>query len=460
LTIGVPSRPVTGLVAAIVAIALALAVYLAVAISRQANASRAAESTRAVFALERLDASTREAESSHRGYLLDGSAEELARHERAVSEIRSLLAALTARAEREPALRARTEALVAGADAALATMRAERDARDGALVGGAPWHAVTDPGLLDELERVRAGLVEVERDALERRERAWSGKTVLGDVVFLVANLALATVLLFAARSVRRALAAHEAAERERRVALEAQARILGIVGHDLRTPLSAIQAGATLLSRRTLPPAEARTLARILASSRRMARMIGDLLDFTRVRDAGGIPLAPRATDLREVCRPVVEEVRLRHGADAVALSLEGHLDGHWDPDRLQQAIGNLVSNALQHQPAGAPVRLRASGDRDAVRVEVENDGPPIPSDATRAIFEPFRRGDARQAGADGLGLGLFIVRTIVEAHGGNVEVVSSAGRPTTFTLRLPRRTAWTPRGGRALGAVGDAAR
>ena len=133
------------------------------------------------------------------------------------------------------------------------------------LLVSVPWSAVEESRLLDEMERVRAGLVGIEREALARRERAWTGQTALGDAVFLVANLALAAVLLFAAASVRQALRVHEERERERGSALEAQERILGIVGHDLRSPLSAIQAGATLLSRRTLPPAEARTLARIL---------------------------------------------------------------------------------------------------------------------------------------------------------------------------------------------------
>ncbi len=434
-----PARPATGFVLAILAICVAVAVYLALAASRQENAARAADSTRAVLALERLGAALADAESSHRGFLLSRSAEELARHDRAVEAVRAELAALTARAEQEPALRGRTEALVSIVDASLAQLREERRARDAALLGGAAWSPGEEPRLREELERVRAELAQVERDAAARRERAWTGQTALGDAVFLVANLALAAVLLFAAASVRQALRGHEQRERERRSALEAQERILGIVGHDLRSPLSAIQAGATLLSRRTLPPAEARTLARILSSSRRMAHMIRDLLDFTRVRDAGGIPLAPRTTDLGEVCRSVVDEATLRHGAAAVELRCDGDLTGAWDPDRLQQALANLVSNGLQHAPAGAPVRVRAVRERAFARVDVENDGPPIPADAVRGIFEPFRRGDAHHAGADGLGLGLFIVRTIVEAHGGRVEVASGPARPTTFTVRLP---------------------
>lgn len=455
------ARPAAGFVAAVLAIVVAVGVYLAVAASRQEHAARAADSQRAVLALERLGSAVLDAESSHRGWLLAQRPAELARHERAVAAVRAELSALTARAEREPVLRGRTQALVAIAEATLEEMRLARRVRDAQVLSSLPWSAGSElrpptiggidgeSGLLGELEIVRAGLLEIERDAASRRERAWTGQTALGDAVFLVANLALAAVLLFAAASVRRALRAHEERERERLGALDAQQRILGIVGHDLRTPLSAIQAGATLLSRQTLPPAEARTLARILSSSRRMAHMIRDLLDFTRVRDAGGIPIAPRATDLREVCRPVVEEATLRHGAGAVELCCEGDLSGAWDPDRLQQAIANLVSNALQHAPPGSPVRVRACRERAGVRVDVENDGPPIPPDSLRAIFEPFRRGDARHAhqpGDDGLGLGLFIVRTIVEAHGGEVEVASGPARPTTFTVRLPFEGAWRP--------------
>jgi sigma-B regulation protein RsbU (phosphoserine phosphatase) len=93
-----------------------------------------------------------------------------------------------------------------------------------------------------------------------------------------------------------------------------------------------------------------------------------------------------------------------------------------------------------LQHAPTGAPVRVRAVGEATEVRVEVENDGPPIAPDLVRSLFEPFRSGTEPAGGLGGLGLGLYIVRSIVEAHGGSVDVQSDPSRPVTFTIRLPR--------------------
>ena len=221
---------------------------------------------------------------------------------------------------------------------------------------------------------------------------------------------------------------------------IELQERILGIVSHDLRTPLSAIQVGATLLSRGDLSPEQARVAALIHSSSRRMERIIRDLLDFTRTRASSGIPLSIRTTDAGEVCARVVEEASLSARETAIELHRDGDLSGEWDPDRLEQAIGNLVMNALRYAPPGTPVRVRAAGEGDRVRIDVENDGPPIPSEAVRSLFDPFQRSAGTASGTAGLGLGLFIVRTIVEAHGGTVDADPAAGRPVTFTIRLPR--------------------
>lgn len=431
------SNPAAGILAAISAIVLAVGVYLGVAASRQQNAARMAEGMRTALALQRLGGGLWMAESGHRGFLLTRDPREQARFEGAERAIEAELGALSEAAT--PEVRARAGALATLVHAKLTEMRREALARAALAPFPGAWTGDGDRASLEGIERVRAELEAAQRAAVARRERAWSGSTTLGDAVFLVANFALAGVLVVAGLSVRRALSALEDRERERREASELQGRLLGIVGHDLRTPLTAIQAGAALLSRRTLPPAEARTAARILSSSRRMGRMIRDLLDWTRVREGGGsFPLTRQSADLGEICRAVVDEARLDPARRPVELAREGDLGGEWDADRLQQALGNLVSNALRYAPADAPVRVRALGERDRVRVEVENDGPPIPPEVMRSMFEPFRRGE--DIASDGLGLGLFIVRSIVEAHGGRIDATSGAGRPTTFTVVLPR--------------------
>jgi signal transduction histidine kinase len=435
----VSSNPAAGILAAISAIVLAVGVYLGVASSRQQNAARMGEGMRTVLALQRLGGVLWKAESGHRGFLLTREPQERATFESAARAVEEELATLSEAPS--PEVRAQAGALTALIEEELTRMRSEALAGTAQGPFAALWTLGGDRGLHDRVEEARAELEALQRAAVAGRERAWSGSTALGDAVFLVASVALGAVLVVAGLSVRRALKTLEERDRERRRAAELQGRLLGIVGHDLRTPLTAIQAGAALLSRQTLPPAEARTAARILSSSRRMARMIRDLLDWTRVREGGGaIPLAPRRADVGEVCRAVVDEARLDPSRRAIELLRDGDLAGEWDPDRLQQALGNLVSNALRYAPTGAPIRVRALGERDRVCVEVENDGPPIPPQVMRSMFEPFRRGEEGDAAAEGLGLGLFIVRSIVEGHGGRVEVSSGAGRPTTFKVVLPR--------------------
>jgi signal transduction histidine kinase len=188
------------------------------------------------------------------------------------------------------------------------------------------------------------------------------------------------------------------------------------------------------------------------------MERYFADLLDYTRIRAKGGIPLALRPADLGEVCARVVDEVALSAPDHAVELHREGDLGGEWDAERLQQAIGNLVANAIRHAAGGAPVRVRAVDEGDAVRLDVENDGPPIEPELMRSLFDPFQQGAHAASRGDGLGLGLSIVRSIVEAHGGAVAVRSGPSCPVTFTVSLPRArslsrpntspTLWRPTG------------
>jgi PAS domain S-box-containing protein len=237
---------------------------------------------------------------------------------------------------------------------------------------------------------------------------------------------------------------AHQELERERaRLEREAQfrERFVAILGHDLRNPLAAILNSAHLLLRRELAEPERRAAARVAASAERMSRMISEVLDLARSRQGGGIPIAPRPLSLREVCREVVEELRVAHPGAELALDAETAALGTWDGDRLAQAISNIAANAIRYGRKDGPVRLQLGDDGKEVRVSVHNEGAPIPPELLPNLFDPFRRGSA-PAGAEpaGLGLGLYIAHQIVLAHGGSIEVRPCDGG-TTFVLRLPRR-------------------
>jgi signal transduction histidine kinase len=173
------------------------------------------------------------------------------------------------------------------------------------------------------------------------------------------------------------------------------------------------------------------------------MARMIGELLDFTRGRLGGGIPVEPHPGDLSTICREVMEELEASRPGARLHLQVDGHGYGEWDAGRLSQALSNLVGNALQYSPEGSPVRVTVDGHAwHEVVLTVHNEGPSIPAELLPELFEPFRRGPRarRDANESGLGLGLYIVRQIVLAHGGSLEAESREQWGTTFTARLPR--------------------
>jgi PAS domain S-box-containing protein len=220
--------------------------------------------------------------------------------------------------------------------------------------------------------------------------------------------------------------------------------QLMGILGHDLRNPLGAITAASGLLRRRADLAASAREhVGRIERAATRMSEMIRTILDFTQVRFHGMLPVWPEPTDLAEVARAIVDELRATDPDRAIELDVRGDAHGHWDPARLGEALSNLVGNALVHGAAREPVRVAIDVDGDDVWLHVHNGGAAIAPELKAALFEPFRRGNGVDSGAraGGLGLGLYIVRQIVLAHGGAISVDSPPGGGTTFTLRLPRR-------------------
>jgi two-component system, sensor histidine kinase and response regulator len=213
----------------------------------------------------------------------------------------------------------------------------------------------------------------------------------------------------------------------------------IGVLAHDLRNPLAAIATLTGILRRVPGLPERAQGIAeRIDRSGRRMALMIRDILDFTRGRVAGGIALDRQPVDAHTICRSTVDEIQSAHPAARIEIVADGDLRGAWDNARIEQALSNLLANAVQH--GGGDVTVSLSGSEpDHVTLAVRNKGNPIPSEQLPVIFDAFRKGDGSPAG---LGLGLFIVREIVHAHVGTIEAQSSRDE-TTFTMRLPRHDA-----------------
>jgi signal transduction histidine kinase len=227
---------------------------------------------------------------------------------------------------------------------------------------------------------------------------------------------------------------------RERELA-EFRELFIGILGHDLRNPLTAIvMSAAGLLRHDELDQKDAEKAATIIRGGQRMQRMIDQLLDFTRARLGGGFPVEAKPADLREVCRNVVDEFEA-----GIELEAEGDLTGTWDPDRLAQALSNIAGNALEHAAPGTPVVVKARAEGLEVVVEVSNEGEPIPADVLPFIFEPFRRARPGRSTAGNLGLGLYIAKQIVSSGSGSLVAYSTDGK-TTFSMRLPRQAPSSP--------------
>jgi signal transduction histidine kinase len=213
-----------------------------------------------------------------------------------------------------------------------------------------------------------------------------------------------------------------------------------GILGHDLRNPLAAIITSARLAMTRDSSDRLRKPLARILSSGDRMTRMIDQLLDFTRVRLGGGIPVAPVEIDLAALVRQVMDELDQSNPESNLRLSCAGDTFGRWDPDRLSQVFSNLVANAVRHGEAQHGVDVTVDGHAEGnVRVTVHNMGA-IPARRLPKLFEPLAGASRRPEKSQGLGLGLFITRQLVWVHGGSIEVRSDEPSGTTFTVTLPR--------------------
>jgi signal transduction histidine kinase len=212
-----------------------------------------------------------------------------------------------------------------------------------------------------------------------------------------------------------------------------------GMLAHDLRSPLGAIMNSAAMLQRdNSLSPPASRSAANVQRSATRMKRMLDDLWIFTRTRLGDVLPVQIAPHDMCVMCNETVDEVSTAYPEASIHLHTSGDFTGKWDGARIRQLLVNLLSNAVQH--GSGDIAVDVTGDDDVMTVIVTNGGNPIPADALPTLFDPLTRTRSPQLSHDGsMGLGLYICRSIAQAHGGDITVESVDGR-TAFTVTIPR--------------------
>lgn len=218
----------------------------------------------------------------------------------------------------------------------------------------------------------------------------------------------------------------------------------LAILAHDLRNPLSTISLAAQVASfGGSVPPDSQEALSQIKRSVQAISRLISDLTDFASTGLGAAMPLTPAPMNLELLCREVVDEIQAANPARQITCAFPGgDLTLIGDAARLRQVLSNLLGNAIQHGAPDSPITLSLADQGSDVVLSVHNGGPPIPADLLPTIFDPLVRGNVSpmQRRQGSIGLGLYIVREIVTAHGGSVVLTSSESEGTRFTVHIPR--------------------
>lgn len=225
----------------------------------------------------------------------------------------------------------------------------------------------------------------------------------------------------------------------------ESRDTFLAILGHDLRSPLNSLRSCLHLLERdNAVKPTRDRVVEIGVRSIDSMDEMIGQLIDFTRRGLGRGLDVHPRPGNLGALCEGALEEIRIAHPSIPLTFEATGDLAVRFDPPRMRQVLINLLANAIQHGDAEAGIVLTCRGIPQGVTVTVMNRGTPIAVDSLMDVFDPLVRFAAPpgedQKPSTSLGLGLFISREIVVAHGGRIEVTSTEEDGTAFAVHLPR--------------------
>lgn len=226
----------------------------------------------------------------------------------------------------------------------------------------------------------------------------------------------------------------------------EAQHVFLAILGHDVRNPLGAISMGAQIIGQdKDLPVKHQRVAAQVIKSTQRVSEIVADLLDFSTSHLGGGIPVTAADMDFRVECEAVVQEMKMFHPERQFELEMHGDLHVHWDRSRMNQALSNLIANAVQHGSGTSPIAISATRDKSEVVFVVQNDGEVISRERIDKMFDPARTfaiksvSERSASHTNNLGLGLYISHEIAVAHGGMIKVASSQAHGTTFTVRIP---------------------
>lgn len=228
----------------------------------------------------------------------------------------------------------------------------------------------------------------------------------------------------------------------------QSQNMFLAILGHDLRNPLGTVVSGSSLLMQAIdIPSKYVLVATRMFNSAKRMSKLINDLIDFTRTHLGPGIPIQVKQSNFVAVCEEVVNEMRTFHAERLIELHVPAKLDAVFDENRIAQVLSNLIGNAIQYGSQDVPVTINVSSVGEDIVVAVNNRGKPIGADKIGSLFDPMVRiavnandVDSSYTERTSLGIGLYISRQIIHAHGGTVKVTSSEVDGTTFVVTLPR--------------------
>ncbi len=388
-----------------------------------------------------------DAETGQRGYLLTGREEYLRPYHDARRRESETLEALASMARIYPALAPRAQEARQLVGRKLAELSETIDLYRRGETSRALARVESGAGM-QLMEKLRAAVgemsTEAEAELLRRRQAAdaQARRAVLTDLLSAALLLGLS---IAAALVVRGDLRRRDEIARERTRIFEYQERLISIVGHDLRNPLSAILISSqSLLGKATnLSETQVQALQRVQRSAGRINALAGLLIDFTHARLGRGLPISKARVDARELVEKTVDELRGAHPGRTLQIDDRcANAVGFWDAERLAQLLVNLAANALRYGREGGTVTVGlADAPGDALELRVHNDGDPIPAAVLPSLFEPYQRGPgSSELHQGGLGLGLFIVREILRAHGGSIEVRSRTGEGTTFLARLPR--------------------
>lgn len=225
----------------------------------------------------------------------------------------------------------------------------------------------------------------------------------------------------------------------------QSQNMFLAILAHDLQNPLSTTITGAEYIMKAQDLALTYRSVAtQIHRSSRRMSKLVDDLICFTRTHFGSTLPLSPQPVNLTDIAFDIVEELRVSHGAQKIKFSANDAFYAMGDASRVAQILSNLLGNALQYGSKNDPIELCLAAENTDIVLTVWNAGPPIPPSRMQFVFEPLMRfvqeGSTDTRADKSLGIGLYIAREIVLAHGGSIDVSSFEQAGTTFTIRMPR--------------------